>query len=437
MKGKKVIIVGSGIGGLTAGHWLQKKGYQVELFEALDRSGGRIALLERENGDRVDAGAEFFHSNYSHVFKLIKEFGLTSSLRKADGKSIFKFSDGTQTEFSDNTIYSKGLSILDHLKLGWFVCKYIILSKRAKLFNIQENRPEWDQISLADLFNKPGDKKVKELLIGIAKTGNNCEPEWISLFHLIQLIRIVMFTRFSVLRGGTASLSNAIADTLNITYNTPVKSVVMRSGKVTGVELPDGRIEEADHVIVATTPFAAKKLLPTQLSEQKAFFESIPQTPLPKPFFFLNRPLNKEVWSYFNKPGEARLFGFAVDEAMKCPDMVPSGNSVLRAYACYPRSLELKDYSDEKILELALKDLEDMIPGVSEWVEESKVFWHYRGGLAHYPVGAYGKIVEFKEKAKQLKGISFVSDYFGGSYIEGAMESANDAVKRICQLQAS
>ncbi len=61
MENKKVIIVGAGVGGLSAGYWLSQRGYEVEILEALDRPGGRLATIERK-GDKVDVGAQFFHS---------------------------------------------------------------------------------------------------------------------------------------------------------------------------------------------------------------------------------------------------------------------------------------------------------------------------------------------------------------------------------------
>ena len=41
-KGKKVIIVGAGISGLTAGYLLKKAGHNVVILEASSRAGGRI-----------------------------------------------------------------------------------------------------------------------------------------------------------------------------------------------------------------------------------------------------------------------------------------------------------------------------------------------------------------------------------------------------------
>lgn len=51
-KGKKILILGAGISGMMAAYELNKAGYEVEVLEATQRSGGRIITLR--NGDKVE-----------------------------------------------------------------------------------------------------------------------------------------------------------------------------------------------------------------------------------------------------------------------------------------------------------------------------------------------------------------------------------------------
>jgi protoporphyrinogen oxidase len=150
------------------------------------------------------------------------------------------------------------------------------------------------------------------------------------------------------------------------------------------------------------------------------------------PVFFLDRPVRKDVWAYFNQPTVKKTFSFAVDGSVKCPEMVPSGKGVVSAWSCYPNTLDLAGRSDDEITKKALEDLELVIPGITGWVEEARVFWHEKAGMGHYPAGSYRRVLDFKEKAKDLKGVSFVSDIFGGCFMEAAMVSAAEAVKRVC-----
>lgn len=58
MKNKKVIIVGAGPGGLTAGMILANRGFEVEFFEKENKVGGRNGAIEKE-GFKFDIGPTF------------------------------------------------------------------------------------------------------------------------------------------------------------------------------------------------------------------------------------------------------------------------------------------------------------------------------------------------------------------------------------------
>jgi protoporphyrinogen oxidase len=431
MHDEKVIIIGAGIGGLSAGHWLSRRGYEVEVLEALDRPGGRMATIER-NGDRVDVGAQFFHSNYRYAFELMDAVGIRQNLERIKAKVKFKFEDGSELHFEPESFYPHGLRPAENLKLGWFVLKNIIFKHRSPMYRIEEDRPEYDNAELKELFTAPSESRLKGLVHAICLASNLSEPEWMSLYHFIQLLRIDLFTHYSVLSGGTASLTDGLANGLVVRCGAPVRQLVMEGGRVVGVQMEeDGSVVKAGHLIMAAAAPSVARMLPDELREQRDFFESVIQAPLPMPVFFLDRPVNKDVWAYFNEPTVRRTFSFAVDASVKCAPMVPSGKGVVSAWSCYPHTLDLVDRPDEEIAKKALEDLELMIPGISGWVEEARVFWHKEAGMGHYPTGSYRRVLEFKEKARDLKGISFVSDIFGGCFMEAAMASADEAVKRI------
>jgi protoporphyrinogen oxidase len=349
VENRKVIIIGAGIGGLSAGYWLSQRGYEVEILEALNRPGGRMATIER-NGDKVDVGAQFFHSNYVHAFDLIDAFGLRRTLKDITGKVVFRFADGAQLDFTPRTLYMSGLSLSNNAKLYWFALKHIIFSHRSPMYRIEEDRPERDDVEIADFFKKSSERKLRDLFTAISLASNMTEPEWMSLYHFIQLLRIDMFTKYSVLTGGTASLSDEMARSLPVRCDSPVRQLVMEKGRVLGVQMEeDGSVKKAGHVIIAAAAPSVGRMLPDELAEQRDFFESVVQAPLPMPVFFLDRPVKRDVWAYFNQPTVKRTFSFAVDGSVKCPEMVPSGKGVVSAWSCYPNTLDLVDRPDDEI----------------------------------------------------------------------------------------
>ena len=60
---KKVLIVGTGLGGLTAALRLAKKGYSVEMVEKYKQPGGRLNQLKKD-GFTFDMAPTFFSMSY-------------------------------------------------------------------------------------------------------------------------------------------------------------------------------------------------------------------------------------------------------------------------------------------------------------------------------------------------------------------------------------
>ena len=111
--------------------------------------------------------------------------------------------------------------------------------------------------------------------------------------------------------------------------------------------------------------------------------------------------------------------------------MCPSGKSTVTGWAVYPKTLGLMEETDEQVLKRAKEDIELMIPGFSGWIEDAMVHRHSFVN-AIYPPGAYGKVLDFQDQAKKLRGVSFVSSVLCGMSMEAAMRSGADAVRRVC-----
>src|SRR5437879_4288847 len=76
---KRVIVVGAGLAGLSAGYRLSQAGWQVRVLEALDRVGGRV-LTESEDGFLFDVGPTIVTDKYTEYMKLVRAVGLSDQL---------------------------------------------------------------------------------------------------------------------------------------------------------------------------------------------------------------------------------------------------------------------------------------------------------------------------------------------------------------------
>jgi len=74
----KIAIIGGGISGLTAAHYLNKAGFKPTVYEAAKRTGGRMmsATGLLADGITTELGGEFIDSSHQDMLRLCKEFNL-------------------------------------------------------------------------------------------------------------------------------------------------------------------------------------------------------------------------------------------------------------------------------------------------------------------------------------------------------------------------
>jgi len=427
--GQSVIVIGAGIGGLSAAYWLARRGHAVEVLEAADRPGGRMQLLERR-GDRVDVGAQFYHSSYTNALKLMDELGLAADRREVSAGTQFSRPDGSAFVLRRDWEFARLLGPRGLANLISFVVRYLALGKRFPMSRIVRSIPAYDDVSLAEAVRGSDDGYLDYVVRPICLGETVAYPEHSSLYHYIHQLRLTLYTRFVALASGVASLTDALARRIAVRYEAPARRVLWEGGRASGVEREDGTACRADHVIVATTPERAARILPDELKEQREFLASFPGTPLPLPVFFLDRPLDPEVCFYFGNPADDRDFNLAVDQTARVPEMVPSEKAIVSAWAAYPKTIDLMGQPDDVLIQTAADDMDRFIPGFSRWVDDVEVVRHPWAN-ALYPPGQYQAVIDFRNGAETLEGISFVGSPYGGIHMEATLLTAKRAVARV------
>ncbi|HEU4387009.1 MAG TPA: FAD-dependent oxidoreductase, partial [Blastocatellia bacterium] len=75
---KRVVIIGAGLAGLSAGYELTRAGHDVTILEARTRAGGRVYTLREPFSDGLyaEAGATWIPNTHEYTLTYVKEFGL-------------------------------------------------------------------------------------------------------------------------------------------------------------------------------------------------------------------------------------------------------------------------------------------------------------------------------------------------------------------------
>lgn len=272
----KVIIVGSGIGGLATACLLAKRGYEVKVIEKNEMLGGRASVFEAQ-GYRFDMGPSWYlmPDVFEHFFKLVGEnihdylklTKLGPSYRvffKDENKSVDCYSD-----------LNKDLSTVEQLETGAAAAlkKYLKLSEYQ--YNIAINNfmyknydSWWDFINwrsaiegsklsvfqpmhkyVRKFFHSEWMQKIMQYQLVFLGSSPYNTP---ALYNIMSHIDFNMGVFYP--QGGIYEIIKAlerIGKKLQVQYQlqTSIKEIVVKAGKAIGVIKENGEFEEADIVI--------------------------------------------------------------------------------------------------------------------------------------------------------------------------------------------
>jgi phytoene desaturase len=294
-KNKKVLIIGSGFGGLALGIRLQAMGYQTKILEKLDKPGGRAYLHEAE-GFKFDMGPtvitvphfidELFELGGKKKEDYLKLVPIKPFYRiYFDDKSVFDYDGNKENtlkqiekfepedvegyhrfEKSAGKIFQKGFLELGFTYFGnlWTMLKVVpdlvVLGAIPNLFSFVSKYFKNDKLRQVFSF--------ETLLIG----GSPFRvPAIYSMVHFVEKTWGIFYAM-----GGTGSLVQAFVKLYEemggeLILNSEVTKINLVVKKATGVEIVDGRTLEAD-VVVSNADYATTYM--NLIDSRKRFWNS-------------------------------------------------------------------------------------------------------------------------------------------------------------------
>uniref|UniRef100_A0A3Q4H616 Amine oxidase n=1 Tax=Neolamprologus brichardi TaxID=32507 RepID=A0A3Q4H616_NEOBR len=225
-----VIVVGAGLSGLSAAHWLKKRdaSMKILILEGKDRVGGRTvtAKLPGANGvDCWDLGGQWVGSTQTHILKLIKELGLEVYPQFNMGRKVHHMGGPTSKVRTYKTSIP-ALSpavLMDFTQILWKInrlCATVCVQDPSKTPNAEE----LDSMTLHTYIEKHAwTAELKEEIGLCSRSVFGIEPSQMSfLFFLMYataaggLLKLLESTpgcaqEFKI-KGGTQQLSECLAD---------------------------------------------------------------------------------------------------------------------------------------------------------------------------------------------------------------------------------
>ena len=285
---KKVVIIGGGIAGMTAGVLLQKAGFETEIYEKNALPGRQCTGWKRE-GYFIDNCIHWLTGTRpgSALHELWKEIGALGDDVEICKKEMFfssKLNGQTLTFWRDKERTRKemlALSPEDEKEIN----KFIDYVSMAETMTVPVEKP-FDAMNFID-FMKMG-MSMKEMGKVMKEYGNMDINELAMRFHHPLIRRAITdympsgYQAYAFLvsygtvtggngdipKGGSLEMSLRIAEKYKeyggvIHTDTSVEKIVLKDKKAEGILLKNGKKVEADYVVCACdTDFTFRRLLP-------------------------------------------------------------------------------------------------------------------------------------------------------------------------------
>ena len=274
--GKKVLIIGTGLGGLATGLRLSSKGYKVEFVEKYHLPGGRLNLIEKD-GFSFDMGPSFFSMSYE--FRELFEYcNVPNPLELEELNPLYSvYFENRKTPF---LIYKNLEKLANEFSaiepdLKRKTEKY--LSAAGKLFHDTEDiviKRNFDSrldylLQLTRVPVKHGPKMFRSMWSELEKNFDSQEVKVIfslvsfflgsTPFQTPAVYSLLNYTELKHdgywnVKGGMYKITEALVRLLKergatFNYNTEISSMEFSGEKVTGARSKDGRVFNADFVV--------------------------------------------------------------------------------------------------------------------------------------------------------------------------------------------
>ncbi len=421
-----VIIIGAGMAGLTAGHFLKEAGFEVLIIEQEERPGGRMMSIEKD-GDIIDVGAQFIHTNYKLTLDLCKKLNIENEL--VEMKNDDMIMRGEQVHVIPwGGVRIPAISLWSQFKMLRLFGP-IISRRKSMALNGWPDLLDLDKLELATYTRlKLNEETLEYMVRPFMLTYSMSEPEGISVAYFMRSLYMYVTTGAHCLKSGNDMLPKALARNLDIRYGTAASRILVDSNEnVSGVQTSSGDMEGS--IVISAIPSPALLPLYDNWNEdQLRFMQEFTFSKLP--IVVLEGSVRDTVsyWGAVLDRQAGHKISFVTYPHMKYPSA--SRPSYALAWLMGDFGEEMIDATDDKIIEAVTEELgKGSVLGIDE-IRSASVIRHAHT-YPQYRVGMFDKLLRFKQSEGRPHGLYFAGDYTAGGLIEGAAQSGYQAAERV------
>jgi monoamine oxidase len=453
---KKVIVVGAGLGGLSAAYELTQAGHDVTILEAQMRPGGHVLTLRQPFSDGLyaEAGAARFPDTHDLTLKYVKLFGLTLD--------PFYPSELTAKQYSVQYYRGRRFTLKPGEKFNFLAHFPFDLTPEEKKLGYEglwqkyegpvlkemgdPTAPGWppDSLKKYDHMDTTEFLRQQGASPGAieAMTWWAADPEDLNrstlrrlAFHVVRLKRDATKHVYKI-RGGTDLLPKAFAARLaeKIHYGAPVVRIEHDARSVRVVFLQAGAQQAiAGDYLICAIPFSVLKDVEVSLpftTEKQRAIQDLPYHPATRVFL----QSRKRYWL------EEGFDGFAgtdvLGEVWHPTWDQPGPRGILSSFLWVSRARHLTVMTEGERVNYTLEHMEKIFPGIRE---------HFEGGVTKsWGDDPWARGCSFYLKPGQVTSllphiarpegrVHFAGTHTSrrGGLMQGALESGNRAAREV------
>lgn len=379
MPGKKVIICGGGLAGLSAARMLLNSGFAVELLEGRDILGGKASSWRDSDGDWIESGLHVFFGAYDEIFKLMRELGIYENILWKEHALTYTLENGERFAFRTANLPSPL-----HLIPAVFGQKYFTLPQTLTLarampaivFGSEKYYKEQDKITYEEWHLKHGisTRMLKKMFLPMALALKFLPPEELSAKVVLDVSGIFLredaASRMGFLNGSPQEkLIGPLADAITnaggtIRTGAKVRALLPKADAPTkeldGVRLESGEIVQGDYYLLALPVHKLNRLIPQEWRTTHQYFQNLLQfegVPVMTVQLWLDRQVTGIDNILFCPDGIIPVYA---DLANTTPGYFSAGRSRMEFVVAPARSLF--DWDDQAIIDRVWNDFRRVFP---------------------------------------------------------------------------